>query len=108
MKASADHNIIRADGSDLSFITVKVTDRNGLVVPDAHNKIAFSIEGAGEIVATDNGDPADMVSFASKESNAYFCLALVIVRSQKNKPGIIKIHASSPGLKATTIQLNSN
>jgi beta-galactosidase len=45
-----------ADGSDLSFITVKVTDGMAWLFL-MHNKITFSIEGAGEIVAADNGDP---------------------------------------------------
>lgn len=103
----ADRITITPDGNDLSFITVKVTDNNGTVVPDAMNSITFSIEGPGEIVATDNGDPTDLVSFASKERNAYFGLALVIVRSQKGEAGIIKISATSPGLKTETIQITS-
>jgi beta-galactosidase len=104
---SADRNVINADGTDLSFITVKVADKNGLMVPDASNNVTFSIEGPGEIVATDNGDPANLVSFASKEREAYFGLVLVIVRSEKGKPGSIKINASSPGLKTANVELKS-
>jgi beta-galactosidase len=104
---SADRNIINADGSDLSFITVRISDKNGSMVPEANNKVTFSIEGPGEIVATDNGDPANLVSFASKEREAYFGLVLVIVRSEKDKPGAIKITASSPELKGATIEIKS-
>ncbi len=104
---TADRNMINADGTDLSFITVKVADSNGLMVPDANNKVSFSIEGPGEIAATDNGDPANLVSFASKERQAYFGLVLVIIRSEKGKEGVIKITASSKGLKTTTIEIKS-
>jgi beta-galactosidase len=104
---SADRNVINADGEDLSFITVKVADKNGLMIPDANNKITFSIEGPGEIVATDNGDPANLVSFASKEREAYFGLVLSIVRSEKGKPGTIKINASSDGLKMMSVEIKS-
>ncbi|WP_462260225.1 beta-galactosidase GalB [Ferruginibacter sp.] len=104
---SADRNVITADGTDLSFITVKIADKNGSMVPDANNKVIFSIEGPGEIVATDNGDPANLVSFASKEREAYFGLVLVIVRSQKGKPGGIKIKATSTGQKAATVEIKS-
>ena len=104
---TADRKMINADGEDLSFITVKVADKNGLMVPDAKNKVSFSIEGPGEIVATDNGDPANLVSFASKEREAYFGLVLAIVRSEKGKPGNIKITASSPGLKTATVEIKS-
>ena len=104
---TADRNNIAADGNDLSFITVKVADRNGRVVPDATNKITFSIEGPGEIVATDNGDPADLVAFPSKERAAYSGMVLGIVRSEKKKPGIIKINAISEGLKMATIEIRT-
>jgi beta-galactosidase len=107
LKISADRNIINADGSDLSFITVRVADKNGLTVPAANNKIIFSIEGPGEIVATDNGDPANMVSFPSKEREAYSGLVLVIVRSQKGKAGTLKISASSPGLQKAVAEIKT-
>ncbi len=103
----ADRATIKADGDDLSFITVTVTDKNGLTVPDANNKAMFSIEGPGEIIATDNGDPASLVSFLSKEREAYFGLALVIVRAKKGKPGLIKVAASSSELKSTTVEIKS-
>jgi beta-galactosidase len=105
---SADRRTINADGEDLSFITVKVTDEKGLMVPDAMNKVRFSIEGTGEIVATDNGDPASLVSFSSPERQAYFGLVLAIVRSQKGKPGKIRVTASSSGLKMAIVEINSN
>jgi beta-galactosidase len=105
---NADRNIITADAYDLSFITVKVVDKDGITIPDANNKIVFTIEGPGEIVATDNGDPADLLSFASKERRAYSGLALAIVRFEKGKTGIIKISASSEGLKTTALEIKGN
>jgi beta-galactosidase len=104
----ADRQAISADGEDLSFITVKVTDKNGLTVPVATNKISFSIEGPGQIVATDNGDPANLVSFASTERDAYSGLVLAIVRSEKGKPGTMKVTAQSDGLKMATVEIKSN
>lgn len=95
---SADRNIIKADGEDLSFITLRVTDKNGLTVPTAMNKIKFEIEGPGEIVATDNGDPTCMIPFPSHERNTFNGMALVIVRSKENIKGKITIKASAEGL----------
>lgn len=107
LQLSTDRKIINADGEDLSFITVSVTDKDGLTVPDANNNISFSIEGPGEIIATDNGDPANLVSFASKERQAYFGLALVIVRCKKGEKGVITITAKADGLTSKTIQIKS-
>ena len=107
IQLSADRNVIKADGKDLSFITVTITDADGRVVPDANNNIQFTIEGAGEIVATDNGDPADMVAFPSKERKAYSGMALVIVRTKAGENGTITLKARSALLKEATIEIKS-
>jgi beta-galactosidase len=104
---SADRNVINADGEDLAFIIVKIADKNNLTIPDANNTITFTIDGPGEIVATDNGDPANLVSFASKQREAYFGQALVIVRFEKGNRGVIKIKAASPGLKTAAVEVKS-
>jgi beta-galactosidase len=106
--ATADHSEIKSDGEDLAFVTVKIADKNGLMVPNANNKISFSIEGQGEIVATDNGDPANLVSFASHERESYNGLALVIIRAKKGNKGKIKLTVTSNGLDKAVIEIKSN
>jgi beta-galactosidase len=103
----ADRKLIKADGDDLSFITVRVMDDKGVPVPEAANKISFEIAGPGEIVATDNGDPASMVSFASHERQTYSGMALVIVRSAKGASGKFTVSASSPGLKKAVVEIKT-
>lgn len=107
LNAKADRNEIMADGKDLSFITVSVNDEDANIVPMANNRITFSIEGPGEIVATDNGNPSDMVAFPSTSRKAYNGKALVIVRSTKNHSGTIIVTANSSHLKETIIEINS-
>ncbi|MBN1300514.1 MAG: DUF4982 domain-containing protein [Melioribacteraceae bacterium] len=99
LELSPDRTEINADGRDLSFITLKVIDLNGFTVPTATNKIQFEIEGPGEIVATDNGDPTDFVEFDSHYRKAFGGLALVTVRSVKDNRGTIIIKANSEGLR---------
>jgi len=105
--ATVDRSEIKADGEDLAFVTVKITDKNGLMVPDANNKVSFSLEGSGEIVATDNGDPANLVSFSSHERQAYNGLALAIVRAKKGKIGKIKLHIKADGLESAVVEIIS-
>ena len=102
---AADRSKITDDRKDLSYITVRVQDQNGQTVPTANNQLKFTIEGAGEIVATDNGDATSFVPFQSHERPAYNGLALVIVKSKK--PGSIKLTASAEGLKPATVSLRS-
>lgn len=107
LMAMADRKLIKADGKDLSFITVQVNDKDGLVVPRSNNPIEFSIEGPGEIVATDNGDPTNMVPFNSTQREAFNGLCLVIVRSKADVPGTITLTAKSAGLKDSQVQIMS-
>ena len=96
----ADRSRIMADGSDLSFVTVRIADASGQTVPRAKNALQFSIAGPGEIVATDNGNAIDLTFFSSKQRNAYNGLALVIVRARKGQSGPITLRATSAGLAA--------
>lgn len=105
---SADRATIKDDGVDLSFITVKVTDEHGLMVPNAKQLIKFTIDGPGEIVATDNGDATNMVSFAAHERDAFNGLCLVIVRAKAAQSGVIRITASSAGLGSGTMVVNTS
>jgi beta-galactosidase len=107
LKLIADRDIINADGADLSFVTVEVLDNNNILVPEADILITFEISGSGEIVSTDNGDPSDFTPFPSHQRKTFNGLALVIIRSLKDKSGQIKITAKSPGLRETHVVINS-
>ena len=103
----ADRATVKADGQDLSFVTVAVADRSGLVVPRAKNRLRFRLEGPGEIVAVDNGDATDHESFQSPERNAYNGLCLVVVRTKARTPGRITLTAQSDGLKTGELRITS-
>lgn len=104
---SPDRARIRADGKDLAFITVRVNDKNGLTVPDAANTLRFGIEGPGEIVATANGDPTNMVPFPSHRRKAFNGLCLVIVRGIPGEPGTVTLTATSDSLESASIELET-
>jgi beta-galactosidase len=107
LAASADRSSIAADAKDLAFVTVRVTDRNGLTVPRAKNQLRFTIEGPGEILATDNGDPSNLIAFPSHQRNAFNGLCLVIVRGIAGKAGTITLRAESDSMESTTVSVQS-
>ena len=107
LEATADRVTIRADRSDLSFITVRITDENGVTAPRAMNRIKFKLEGPGEIVATDNGDPTSFEPFQMPERNAFHGFALAIVRAMPGQPGKLKLSAESDGLQGTSVFVES-
>jgi beta-galactosidase len=103
-----DRGELRADGADLSFVTVSVVDKDGLLVPRSKNRIKFEIEGPGEIVAIDNGDATSHESMQSKEYNAFNGLCLVIVRTKAGKSGAIALKAQSDGLESAAVGILVN
>ena len=57
-----DRQTIKADGADLSFVTVKIVDQNGTLVPMADNLVKFEVTG-GSIAGVDNGNEISHESF---------------------------------------------
>jgi beta-galactosidase len=103
----ADRRAVRPDGRDLCFVTAAVADRDGLTVPRSHNRISFSVDGPGEIVATDNGDATCLEPFSEHDRAAFNGLALAIIRTERGKRGPITLHASSAGLGETAVTIDS-
>lgn len=53
----ADRPTIKADGEDVSVITVQVNDAKDRFVPTANQEVTFSLSGPGKIIGVGNGDP---------------------------------------------------
>ena len=107
LEANAGQITNKSDGKDLAFITVRVNDNKGLTTPAADNIINFSIERPEEIIATDNGDPTDMSSFALPDRKAFNGLALVIIRSIDGGKGKITVRAESAGLEDVSVEIKA-
>jgi beta-galactosidase len=99
-----DRKILRADGKDLSFVTVEVVDEAGNIVPYADNLISFEASGNGLIEGVDNGDPVSHESFKANQRKAFHGLCLVVVKGS-DKKGIINLKASAEGLESTSVTI---
>ena len=106
IELTADRSTLNADGKDLSFITVKVTDEAGNMVPDAANRINFKVSGNGFIAGVDNGCQTSMESFKANFRKAFNGMCLLIVQTDK-KPGNIQVEATSEGLLKAEIKLET-
>jgi beta-galactosidase len=94
-----ERDTINADGLDLSYITVKVVDKEGILVPDAAQKIKFEVSGAGSIAGVGNADLLSDEPFVNDERNVFQGKALLILRSNRQM-GDIKVKATAKGLKS--------
>jgi len=102
----ADRKNIKADGKDLSFITVKILDKDGNLVPNADNLVNFKLNGEAFIAGVDNGDEVSHDPFKANYRKAFNGLALAILQA-KEKAGNITFTATSKGLQGASISINS-
>jgi beta-galactosidase len=103
LSLTSNHPCISSRDDELAFIIVRVQDREGFTVPRSHPSIRFHIQGPGEIVATDNGDPTSFIPFSSHERPAFNGMALVIVRAKKGGKGKILVTAESERIQKASI-----
>jgi beta-galactosidase len=99
-----DKKILQADGKDMCFITARVVDAEGRLVPDANHLLRFSINGNAIIVGTDNGYQADISSLKSTNRRAWKGMALAMVQAGEKK-GNSTLTVVAEGLPATKITL---
>jgi beta-galactosidase len=95
---SANRKKISDDWDGVSEITAQVTDKNGVLIPNASETISFTTSGPGVIAAVDSADNASHEPFQATERRAFEGRCVAFVKA--NAPeGRIEVTASSPGLK---------
>ena len=102
----ADRNEIKADGKDLSFVTVRVVDKEGNLCPDAQHLIKYAVKGAGTYRAGANGDPTSLELFHVPQMKVFNGMMTAVVQST-DKPGEITLTATGKGLKSGRLVLIS-
>ena len=105
LKLIADRNTIKADGDDLSFVTVDITDEKGVLSPNANNEIQFSLKGSGKIVGVCSGDPVSHESYKGTKHTALNGKCLVVIQAG-TKAEKLELTASSNGLQSSTTIIN--
>jgi beta-galactosidase len=99
-----DRTRIRADGEDLSFVTVSVLDREGVPVPTADHQVRFRVGGDARIVGVDNGDQVSHAPFKADRVRLFNGKALVIVRAGR-RAGTAALTAEAEGLEPVTVRI---
>lgn len=104
IRLTADRSNLIADGKDLSFITVDILDADGNIVPYADNLVNFELKGNASIAGVDNGCQTSMEPFKANHRKAFNGKCLVVIQSSE-RPGPIKLIATSEGLKDATVTI---
>lgn len=107
IKLTADRTEIKADGQDLTFVTVEIQDKEGIIEPNANNHLSFDVKGTGVIAAVGNADLKDTDSYVGHQRKAWKGRAIVVVKSTQKK-GKIVLKVTSPGLIPATVTIRTN
>ncbi|SEP05119.1 beta-galactosidase [Flavobacterium sp. CF108] len=102
----ADRQTIKADGEDISFVTVSVVDKNGIPCPTAVNELQFKVTGAATYRAACNGDATSLEIFHQNKMKLFSGKLVVLVKAVKTA-GAIQLEVTGKGLQKGKINLKS-
>lgn len=103
---NADRETIKADGEDISFVTVSVVDKNGIPCPAAVNELQFKVTGAATYRAACNGDATSLEIFHQNKMKLFSGKLVVLVKAVKTA-GAIQLEVTGKGLQKGKINLKS-
>ena len=98
---------LQADGQDLAFITVELTDADGTVNLLANNELTASVSGSATLIGFGNADIKDCDRYTDSTHKAWKGRALLVVRST-GKKGRATITLQGKGLKPARVYLSFN
>ena len=96
---------LSADGKDLAYVTVKVTDKDGNLCPTDNRTVRFSVSGAGSFRAVANGDATCLEPFQKPQMHAFNGMLTAIVQSGE-RSGRLTLKAKASGLKSAEISID--
>lgn len=96
----------KADGQDLVFVTVELTDAKGVIDPTANHLLSFDIEGEGTLLAVGNADLTDTSPYVGTTCKAWKGRALVVLRTTR-KAGDIRLTVQGEGLDGAVLHVKS-
>ena len=106
IRLTADRTTLMADGQDLAFISVELTDGNGIANLLADNELSVNISGPATLAAFGNADIKDCDRYIDSTHKAWKGRALLVVRST-GKKGRISVTIQGKDLKPSRITLSA-
>ncbi|MET3502871.1 beta-galactosidase [Mucilaginibacter rubeus] len=102
----ADRKQLLPNGQDLSYVSIEITDKDGVLQPNASDRLQFKIEGPGVIAGLDNANVKDTDLYIGNSRKAWHGRAMVVIRSTHNA-GDINLTVSSASLSEATITVKA-
>ncbi len=101
LKLETDRHELTADGNDLAYITVSMTDDKGTLCPDAADELEVEVSGVGTFRAICNGDATSLEVFTEPHMRLFHGQLVVTVQAGKQAGNmLIKVKTSDGRIAA--------
>jgi len=107
LRLTADRAELRATYGDISYVTIEVLDKDGVVVKHGEPVVSLEVSGAGELIAVGTANPISEEPYVGGRRKAYQGRLLAVVRTT-GQAGEITLRAQMEGLPAAQIQLQAD
>ena len=104
IRLTPENTELRANGQDLAFINIDLTDPNGVTKSSADQKLKVTVEGAGTLQAFGSAAHAQKERYYKDTHTTYYGKALLIVRAGL-EPGEITVTVEGAGLEKKECRL---
>lgn len=100
-----DRTELTADGGDLAYLSVELSDETGTIATDVATAVSVEIEGPGILAGFGSAQPDSIEEFAAATRTTYDGRALAIIRP--TGPGTITVRAAAAGLPPQYVNLTA-
>lgn len=104
MQVDCEGEVLKADGADLAFLTVKLTDDKGIDNLFAQKEITVTVEGAGTLQGFGNADPRAIGSYDDTTWKTFDGYVMAVVRAGK-EAGTIKVKFDAEGCESREVEI---
>ena len=105
LRAETDRQVITADGADLAYVSLTLTDPAGTCCTYADRPVRIEVSGQGVLLGFGSAAPATEERFDATERRTYDGRALAVLRP--TGPGKIRLTATAPECEPAEIVITA-
>src|SRR3954447_11482247 len=105
LTAAAERDAVRADGTDLAYVDLALTDADGTVFLGVDREVTVTVEGPGALAGLGSAAPATEESFLDDVHTTFDGRALAVGRPSGS--GTITLTASAEGCRPAVVTVEA-
>ena len=106
IRLAPEKTAMRADGHDLIYTEILVTDTEGRIVTDAEIRVEAAVSGKGWLAGLGTGNPVTPEDYTDTETVTFRGRAMAVIRAGYEK-GEVTLTVSAEGLSGANLRLTA-